>query len=105
MILEFDGRDYPLMEWARLQAPIAGVLSAHGSDTDDECWRRPVRLEITAERVANYYTAGVMAAHDRIMCRVYLADPRCTVMQISDPKWCTGIPPCECDCLAERRLA
>jgi hypothetical protein len=82
-----------LREWAREKGPIVPVLK--------ESWteRRPVRLEIAAERDC-YVPDCDLENCNPITARVYLREPRCK------PPMCKFMScPCECGPIAERRLA
>ena len=75
-----------LMTWARLQAPHVQpftILPNHSFTGE----RRRVRLEISAMQT-------------RIMCRVYLAEPRC-IDNHQFVETDKGYIPCECGPLAE----
>ena len=77
-----------LMTWARLQAPIDYELIL--------LQRRRIRLEISAE--PSYHdTFGIRTI---IICRVYLAEPRC-IDNHQFVETDKGYIPCECGPLAE----
>jgi hypothetical protein len=89
-----------LWAWARLQAP------PHYDETQmiGARWcRRRVRLELSAEDTdppqltSKYFH---IKTFDRIIARVYLAEPRC-----KEPDGCRDELPHECGPLAETRVA
>ena len=93
-----------LMTWARAHAPLDPPLAPAK-------WlrRRRVRLEIAAERewVAcdrPEICIDHMVPRERVVARAYLASPRCiNYHQYADTD--EGNVPCECDPIAETRIA
>jgi len=93
-----------LMAWARQQAPLDKTKSFI-PDNIMEPWprRRRVRIEISVEPyIGRIGWFGRQAGndpptHERVQCRVYLAEPRCNL---------SGSPHINCECkpIAETRI-
>ena len=89
--MTFDDHEIDtLRAWARHHAPHEGYLL----DDVTPVPRRRVRLEIAAELCEHYSNDY---SHEIVMCRAYLAEPRCADSGLH----AYG---CECGPLAEQRL-
>jgi hypothetical protein len=89
-----------LMTWARQQAPFDGtIISATYPNEPVHRGLRRVRLEISAELTTK---PGGTKPVQRIMFRVYLAEPRCYHgINKVDARF---LIPCECGQIAEMRI-
>jgi hypothetical protein len=95
-----------LMIWARNQAPVIRWNEGVNQNTA-EAERRLVRLEIAAE--PNHFEYGHyqhrIDVGDRVVARVYLAEPRCRhLASVGPPMILPPSIPCECGPLAERKV-
>src|SRR5580704_1514095 len=86
-----------LMMWAREQAPFGQIWGITSS-----MFRRRVRIEISAEdQWVDRSGVRYLTPVDRVVARVYLAEPRCIWPDI-DMKHDDEC--CECGPLAEKRI-
>lgn len=94
-----------LMRWARLQAPLAQI--PYHAPTPDNQYRRAVRIEISGPDDQPYHAPECKCEKCSIVCRVYLAEPRCQWKHdnsyVTPEQWLKEQH--ECGPIAETRIA